>query len=151
MPHHRPYVVLHDYVFMPNHFHGIIEITCRGVACYAPAPTERDARIVSHVVAAHDLGVARNAPTHANISPKKATLSVIVRAYKSAVTKSIREFGRSTKGRSTLRPYTTFAWQRSYYEHIIRDDEDHYRIVEYIINNPASWQEDRLYTEENVF
>ena len=44
-------------------------ITCRGVACNALAPTERDARIVSNVVAVHDLGVARNAPTR--ISSKR--------------------------------------------------------------------------------
>ncbi len=36
-------------------------------------------------------------------------------------------------------------WQRNYYEHVIRDDDDLNRIREYIINNPASWQED----EEN--
>lgn len=33
-------------------------------------------------------------------------------------------------------------WQRNYYEHIIRDDEDFNRIREYIINNPLQWAED---------
>ena len=37
-------------------------------------------------------------------------------------------------------------WQRSYYDHIIRNDEDYARIDEYITNNLASWQADRFYT-----
>ncbi len=37
-------------------------------------------------------------------------------------------------------------WQRSYYDHIIRNEEDHRRIWEYIESNPAKWQEDRYYT-----
>ena len=31
-------------------------------------------------------------------------------------------------------------WQRSYYEHIIRDKNDYEKIVEYIHNNPLKWQ-----------
>jgi hypothetical protein len=27
-------------------------------------------------------------------------------------------------------------WQRNYYEHIIRDEDDYFRIVDYIENNP---------------
>jgi putative transposase len=34
-------------------------------------------------------------------------------------------------------------WQRNYYEHIIRDEEDLSRIVEYIENNPLKWDEDQ--------
>jgi REP element-mobilizing transposase RayT len=33
-------------------------------------------------------------------------------------------------------------WQRNYYEHIIRDEDDMNKIREYIINNPAIWAED---------
>ena len=36
-------------------------------------------------------------------------------------------------------------WQRSFYEHIIRDDKDYERIAEYIQNNPLQWQLDRFY------
>ena len=35
-------------------------------------------------------------------------------------------------------------WQRDYYEHIIRDDEEYERIANYIINNPANWPQDKL-------
>ena len=34
-------------------------------------------------------------------------------------------------------------WQRNYYEHIIRDDDDYMRIVAYITDNPRRWAEDR--------
>ena len=38
-------------------------------------------------------------------------------------------------------------WQRSYYDHIIRDESDYEAIWEYIENNPLKWKEDKLYTE----
>jgi REP element-mobilizing transposase RayT len=38
-------------------------------------------------------------------------------------------------------------WQRNYYEHIIRDEDDLNRIREYISNNPAKWSEDKYYTK----
>ena len=37
-------------------------------------------------------------------------------------------------------------WQRSYYDHIIRDEADYLRIWEYIEENPAKWTEDEYYT-----
>ena len=33
-------------------------------------------------------------------------------------------------------------WQRNYYEHIVRNEEDYLRIAEYIINNPLTWGSD---------
>lgn len=36
-------------------------------------------------------------------------------------------------------------WQRSFYDHIIRDDEDYITKAQYIENNPAKWQEDEYY------
>jgi len=38
---------------------------------------------------------------------------------------------------------TEFAWQRNYYEHIIRDEKSLDRIRDYIFNNPFSWALDR--------
>jgi len=37
-------------------------------------------------------------------------------------------------------------WQRNYYDHIIRNDKSLTKIRQYIINNPATWADDR----ENV-
>jgi len=36
-------------------------------------------------------------------------------------------------------------WQRNYYEHIIRDEQELNRIQEYIINNPKNWKTDKNY------
>jgi REP element-mobilizing transposase RayT len=34
-------------------------------------------------------------------------------------------------------------WQRNYHEHIIRDDEEYYNIIEYIEKNPEWWRKDK--------
>ena len=34
-------------------------------------------------------------------------------------------------------------WQRNYYEHIVRNDDELNRIREYIMNNPLKWELDR--------
>lgn len=36
-------------------------------------------------------------------------------------------------------------WQRGYYEHIIRNDEDLYEAQKYIMDNPAKWYENKLF------
>lgn len=38
-------------------------------------------------------------------------------------------------------------WQRRFYDHVIRNEEDYRSIWEYIDNNPARWTEDEYYTE----
>ena len=38
-------------------------------------------------------------------------------------------------------------WQRSYHEHIIRNEQDCLEIWNYIDGNPLKWAEDRYYTE----
>ncbi|WP_407654964.1 hypothetical protein [Desulfuromonas thiophila] len=35
-------------------------------------------------------------------------------------------------------------WQRNYWEHIVRDQSEWDRIRDYIHNNPAQWDQDRL-------
>ena len=39
-------------------------------------------------------------------------------------------------------------FQRSFYDHIIRNDDDYCEIHNYIYGNPARWQYDTLYIEE---
>lgn len=38
-------------------------------------------------------------------------------------------------------------WQKSFHDHIVRDEEDWRRIWTYIENNPAHWEQDCFYTE----
>lgn len=60
------------------------------------------------------------------------SLSTIINQLKGAITKQI--------GKSI--------WQRSFYDHIIRDDQDYERIWQYIEWNPLKWQEDQYYSSE---
>ena len=39
----------------------------------------------------------------------------------------------------------TALWQKSYHEHVIRNENDYRDIWEYIENNPIRWAEDRYY------
>jgi hypothetical protein len=41
-------------------------------------------------------------------------------------------------------------WQRSYYEHVIRSEEEFYRISEYILGNPGEWGADRENSNASV-
>jgi len=38
--------------------------------------------------------------------------------------------------------HTNFRWQRSYYEHVMRDDVELNRTRQYISDNPANWNQD---------
>jgi putative transposase len=77
-------------------------------------------------------GVSQYAPTKEFRSPEK-TIGAIIRGFKSATTKQINKM-RLTPGIP--------AWQRNYYEHIIRDENDLNKIREYIMNNPITWELD---------
>lgn len=48
------------------------------------------------------------------------------------------------KGRATKR-YGGKIWQKGFYDHIIRGEEDYREIWMYIEGNPGKWSEDRLY------
>jgi REP element-mobilizing transposase RayT len=71
-------------------------------------------------------------PYFSNLSPKRGTLSVIIRTYKAAVTRWCRVNG-----------YPAFAWQSRFYDHIIRNDKALTRIRRYIADNPRRWSTDR--------
>ena len=40
-------------------------------------------------------------------------------------------------------------WQRSFHEHVIRNEHDYREIWEYIDANPAKWAEDRYYVRQD--
>jgi REP element-mobilizing transposase RayT len=70
----------------------------------------------------------------------KMLLSKIIQGFKAAVTKKINE--------SQNQFY--FQWQKSFYDHIIRDESELNRVRIYIINNPINWEADRN-NEENLY
>ena len=64
-------------------------------------------------------------------------VSKVVNSYKGIVTKTIK----STLGEMN------FAWQRSFYDHVIRNDKALTEIRQYIQNNPLKWHLDEYYNE----
>ncbi len=60
-------------------------------------------------------------------------VSRIVQQYKATVTRKINRDQRD-------RP---FQWQKSFYDHVIRNETELPRIREYIQNNPLKWDLDR--------
>jgi hypothetical protein len=56
-----------------------------------------------------------------------------VGAFKTVSTKCINEI-RGTPGLPV--------WQRNFYEHIIRDEEELDAVRQYIVDNPVRWEED---------
>jgi REP element-mobilizing transposase RayT len=65
------------------------------------------------------------------------SLGSFVAGFKSAVTKRINET-RQTPGIPV--------WQRNYYDHIIRDEDDLDRIRNYIASNSLKWELDKEYS-----
>ena len=59
---------------------------------------------------------------------KIGLISTVIKSYKGMVTKEIRKSFD-----------TTFKWQRSYYDHIIRNEKSLYRISSYIKHNELKW------------
>jgi hypothetical protein len=58
-------------------------------------------------------------------------------------TMTTNEYIRGVK-QNGWRPFRKKLWQRNYYEHIIRNDDEYRRIAKYIANNPANWATDAL-------
>jgi hypothetical protein len=44
----------------------------------------------------------------------------------------------------------TKLWQRNYWEHIVRNEDELNSIQQYIIDNPAKWESDRNYPVADV-
>lgn len=53
----------------------------------------------------------------------------------------------STFKRFCNKQYNNNIWQRSYYDHIIRDDKDYQVRWQYIDDNPIRWLNDKYYNE----
>ena len=109
----RNEIELDEFVVMPNHFHGIAWIVGVHEKCH------------NAVLGAHGRAPLRREPR---------SLGSLTAGFKSAVTKRINEI-RRTPG--------VKLWQRNYYEHVIRDENELNSVREYIINNPAQWDTDR--------
>ncbi|HHT9120528.1 MAG TPA: transposase [Candidatus Hypogeohydataceae bacterium YC41] len=116
---HFSHVQLDKYVILPNHVHGIIVIV-GDVGVENIEPYKRVGNIQP----------LRKINRYQKIIP--GSLGSIVRGFKIGVSKCCNQHN-----------YSSFAWQRNYYEHIVRNEDALNLIRGYIVNNPLQWQFDR--------
>ena len=131
MPERFSNIRLHEFIVMPNHFHGIIEIVG---ATLVVAPEE--------IEEPNNRSTTRVAPTTVapTVAPTVATtLGDIVGAFQSIVTV---EYIRGVK-KYNWQQFDGKLFQRNYWEHIIRNEKSFLTISEYIINNPIKWNTDK--------
>lgn len=69
-------------------------------------------------------------------APTRHGLSEVVRGLKTFSSRKINEIPAQA---------SKFAWQRGFYEHVIRDEVDLYNHRMYIQENPTKWQDDEYY------
>ena len=159
---HSKHVELDAFVVMPNHIHGILIMDGLEDATDNIETRQSDLKTrQSDVETRHALSLPEPEPKpkpkpepetiHKSPSSNelddlsktfgeqrfrnqgKNTVSSIVGSYKSAVTKHIHRLGLKAE------------WQTRFYDHIIKDDVEFNRIVDYIEHNVIAWEKDKFY------
>jgi REP element-mobilizing transposase RayT len=116
-------IEIDEYVVMPNHCHGIINIV--------------DSVGADRCVCPNNIG------EHAGSPLQGRPIYEMIRWFKTMTT---NEYIRNVK-QNRWEPFDSKLWQRNYYEQIIRDEISLRRVREYIVNNPCQWQRDKLFAE----
>jgi len=123
-----------EFVVMPNHFHGIVVIAEPSIG----AIRERAIRELPLRTPNHSVGAIHESPLSSRQQRRQMTLSKIIGRFKMLTAKRINEI-RQSPG--------VPVWQRNYYEHVIRNEDDYGKIAEYIADNPRRWAEDALHPD----
>ena len=113
-----PYVFLHEFIIMPDHFHGILEINSQMMLL-----RNKDSDNLSETIYTNIL----------KDEIKIKSLSQLIGAFKTVSSKELHQCG-----------YINFQWSRSFHDHIIRNHWDYCRIKEYILSNPNKWSNLKL-------
>jgi putative transposase len=139
IPDHFPNITIVAHMVMPNHLHGIVTIRER----LAPGRDDSTETVVhvkeGTVVPGEDVAKHQRRAQHAAPLRKRKpfavvasqSISALVRSFKAATTKQIRE---------QLGKREVQIWQRGYFEHIIRDERDFRNASDYIRLNPIRWK-----------
>lgn len=178
IPSHFPNVILHEHIIMPNHIHGIIEITDT-VGAKNISPSSKSIDNLEN----NDLNIIQNdfnedtelekndfnedterinnefnknierAKNDVNDNDRAKNISPLQKTTNfRSPSKTIGSVIRGFKIGVTkwMRQNTEIydVWQRNYYEHIIRNDASYELISDYILNNPSKWQEDTFYISQ---
>lgn len=154
IPNHFPFVELGTHIIMPNHVHGIVTINKQedvgggvggggdggdgggdgGGVGGGGGGGGRDARYCVSTGQTGQTGqTGINNETYNQFAPQSRNLASIIRGFKIGVTTNARQVS------------SNFAWQSRYHDRIIRDENEYWRISQYIINNPQKWEEDEHY------
>ena len=142
-----PAIRLHEYIVIPNHFHGIIEIV--GSPLVGDHQNEKG----------QPQGIAPTPPPGTAPTSQKKTVGEIMGAFKSITTGKYIEGVKkhkcvcSNNKTCTCNGWKIFdkkLWQRNYWEHIICNEESYQRISQYILQNPAKWVEDQLHPQTRI-
>ncbi len=104
---HFPQVSLDQFIIMPNHVHGIL--------------------LIDEMGANTPVGAQHAAPLRPDkLRVTAGSLGVIIRSYKSAVTKSVNQLRNSP---------AVPIWQRNYFERVLRDERELDQARFYILHN----------------
>jgi len=123
-----------EHVIMPNHIHGIIEITRVG----ADSISAQNTPINSPSDLLNTRADIESAPT---LPPTaKTDIHRIIQSFKRHTTIKYIEMVKQ----NILPPFKKKIWQRNYWEHIIRNENEYYQIAQYINNNAIKWEDDKL-------
>jgi len=134
LPEHYPGVALDEFVVMPNHLHGIIILVGAGPRACPDKPRQPQGVAGGP---GRPQGVADRPGQPQGVAP---TLSLpdVVHRFKSLTTaryrREVRECG--------WQPFADRLWQRNYYEHVIRDEDELDSVRQYIAENPLRWDQD---------
>ena len=152
-------VDIDTFIVMPNHIHGIIVLT--------------RPEIPSHLVGATPCGCPLNTPcgcplntpcgcplntpcacpdveqpqgvaptirqTRGSVPTGGLSLPDVVHRFKTMTTKRYIDGVKQMN----WQPFDGKLWQRNYYEHVIRNEDELNSIREYIVNNPLQWEMDQ--------
>ncbi|MFZ4456695.1 MAG: transposase [Bacteroidales bacterium] len=149
----RDNVKLHEFVVMPNHIHGIVEITANKAKENSAGKFQSPSQTIGSIIRGYKIATIKRIK---NLIEKEGEIGKnLGKGELNPNSNIISLEGESSTGELQFAP--TIAptnlnlkiWQRNYYEHIIRDEQSHQRISEYIINNPAKWAEDKFYKSKN--
>jgi putative transposase len=124
-----PDVELDEFIVMPNHIHGIISFFNN---------LRKDK--INDIRNRQACSLHSNGNNNKDELPKKELtpnknhqkLPVIIGSFKSGVTRIVNQIPR----------IGYFCWQKSYYDHIIRNEKELGIIREYININPMKWPDD---------
>ena len=122
---------------MPNHIHGIVIITVgAGPRACPELGQPQGVDELGQPQGVDELGQPQGvAPTAAGLS-----LPDVVHRFKTMTTKRYID---GVKQKRWIR-FDGKLWQRNYWEHIIRNDNEYNRITQYIRDNPSKWDNDQL-------